>query len=262
MKWTNDRADNVDDRRGSGGGGMLVGSGLGTLIIAAIIFFLGGDPSAILSNGVGNAPQTEQRELTAEELQVKEFVRMLSAENNQTWTKIFSENGMQYREPKIVLFENVTQSGCGTAQAAMLWTEYKADLSHGTRTDVHMVFNIGEYRHRTPEWNPNIKLMHMSKLRQIRQHRELVHDMFSKDDHAKLSELVGYENPTTGLMALYYIDSCEPKKIDVYGFDWKETPTFTDMERKKDPLCYHDFDLEKKCCFDHFFKKSHIEWKN
>jgi hypothetical protein len=147
-------------------------------------------------------------------------------------------------------------------KAAMLWAEYKADLSHGTRTDVHMVFNIGEYRHRTPEWNPNIKLMHMSKLRQIKQHRELVHDMFSKDDHAKLSELVGYENPTTGLMALYYIDSCEPKKIDVYGFDWKETPTFTDMERKKDPLCYHDFDLEKKCCFDHFFKKSHIEWKN
>ena len=47
MKWTNDRADNVDDRRGSGGGGMLVGGGLGTLIIAAIIFFLGGDPSAI-----------------------------------------------------------------------------------------------------------------------------------------------------------------------------------------------------------------------
>ena len=38
MKWTNDRADNVDDRRGSGGGGggMLVGGGLGTLIIAAI----------------------------------------------------------------------------------------------------------------------------------------------------------------------------------------------------------------------------------
>ena len=36
MKWTNDRADNVDDRRGSGGGGMLVGGGLGTLIIAEI----------------------------------------------------------------------------------------------------------------------------------------------------------------------------------------------------------------------------------
>ena len=104
MKWTNDRADNVDDRRGSGGGGgMLVGGGLGTLIIAAIVFFLGGDPSSILSGGVNNSAPTEQRQLTKEELQIKEFVRMLSAENNQTWTKIFSENGMHYREPKIVL---------------------------------------------------------------------------------------------------------------------------------------------------------------
>jgi predicted metalloprotease len=42
---------------------------------------------------------------------------MLS-ENNQTWEN-FSQNGMQYKEPKIVLFENVTQSGCGTAQSSM-----------------------------------------------------------------------------------------------------------------------------------------------
>ena len=121
MKWTNARADNVDDRRGSGGsgGGMLVGGGLGTLIIAAIVFFLGGDPSSILSGGVNNSAPTEQRQLTENELQIREFVRMLSKENNQTWEKIFAENGMQYREPKIVLFEQVTQSGCGTAQAEM-----------------------------------------------------------------------------------------------------------------------------------------------
>lgn len=120
MKWTNDRSGNVDDRRGRGGGGMLVGGGLGTLIIAAIIFFLGGDPSAILSSGLGSGTQqTEQRELTKEELQVSEFVSMVTAENEQTWTKIFQENGMQYRPAKVVMFENVTQSGCGTAQAAM-----------------------------------------------------------------------------------------------------------------------------------------------
>lgn len=121
MKWTNDRADNVDDRRGSGGGGgdMLVGGGLGTLIIAAIVFFLGGDPSSILSGGVNNSAPTEQRQLTENELQIREFVRMLSFENNETWTKIFSENGLQYEKPKIVLFENVTQSGCGTAESSM-----------------------------------------------------------------------------------------------------------------------------------------------
>lgn len=120
MKWTNNRSGNVDDRRGrGGGGGMMVGGGLGTLIIAAIIFFLGGDPSAILSSGSGPAQQTEQRDLTAAELKVSDFVSMVTAETERTWTKVFQENGMQYRAPKVVMFENATQSGCGPAQAAM-----------------------------------------------------------------------------------------------------------------------------------------------
>ncbi|SKB82589.1 hypothetical protein SAMN05660477_01368 [Soonwooa buanensis] len=121
MKWTNDRSDNVDDRRGSGGGGgMLVGGGLGTLIIAAIVFFLGGDPSAILGTAVNSGgQQTEQRQLNQQELQVREFVQMVTAETEKTWTQIFQQNGMTYRKPHVVLFEDVTRSGCGTAQAAM-----------------------------------------------------------------------------------------------------------------------------------------------
>lgn len=119
MKWTGDRSGNVDDRRGAGSGGMLVGGGLGSLIIAAIVFFLGGDPSAILSTGGSSTAQTEQRDLTQEELQVREFVQMITAENEQTWDKIFSENGMQYSPAKVVMFEGITQSGCGTAQDAM-----------------------------------------------------------------------------------------------------------------------------------------------
>ena len=121
MKWTDDRSDNVDDRRGTGGGGggALVGGGLGTLIIAAIIFFLGGDPSSLLSSGGGNSSPTEQRELSSNELQIREFVKMVTAENEQTWSKIFAENGMQYQPAVVVLFESTTQSGCGTAEAAM-----------------------------------------------------------------------------------------------------------------------------------------------
>jgi len=119
MKWTNDRSENVDDRRGLGGGGMAVGGGLGTIIIAAIVFFLGGDPSAILSSGGGSTQQTEQRELTKEELNVRSFIKMITAENEETWQKIFAENNMQYKPAKVVLFESATSSGCGTAQAAM-----------------------------------------------------------------------------------------------------------------------------------------------
>jgi len=121
MKWTDDRSGNVEDRRGSGSGGAIVGGGLGTLIIAAIVFFLGGDPSSILSSGsmASGGAQTEQRDLNANELKVREFVQMVTAENEETWTKIFAENGIKYTPARVVLFENTTQSGCGTAQSAM-----------------------------------------------------------------------------------------------------------------------------------------------
>ncbi len=120
MKWTNDRSDNVDDRRGSGGsGGMLVGGGLGTIIIAAIVFFLGGDPSAILNNNAASSQQTEQRNLSQEELNIREFIKMLTFENEETWEKVFQENGIRFRPAKVVLFESATISGCGTAQSEM-----------------------------------------------------------------------------------------------------------------------------------------------
>ena len=122
MKWTNDRSDNVEDRRGQGGGkGMMIGGGLGTVVIALIVMFLGGDPSAVLNNSgiMQGQAQTEQRQLTEEELKTYEFVRMVTAETEETWTEVFEEHGLEYRKPKVVMFEQVTQSGCGTAQAAM-----------------------------------------------------------------------------------------------------------------------------------------------
>lgn len=119
MRWTDDRGGNVEDRRGLGGGA-VVGGGLGTLIIAAIIFFLGGDPSSILSSGAGSgSPRTEQRELTAEDKKIGEMVDMMGKWNITTWDQVFQENGMQYTPPKIILFSETTQSGCGVAQSAM-----------------------------------------------------------------------------------------------------------------------------------------------
>lgn len=117
MRWTDDRGGNVEDRRGLGGGA-VVGGGLGTLIIAAIIFFLGGDPSSILSSGSGS-PRTEQRELTQEDKKIGEMVDMMGKWNMVTWEQVFQENGMTYSPPKIILFSDATQSGCGMAQSAM-----------------------------------------------------------------------------------------------------------------------------------------------
>ena len=122
MKWTNDRSDNVEDRRGKGGGrGMMIGGGLGMIVMVLVVMFLGGDPSAVLNNSgvMQGQAQTEQRQLTEEEFKTYEFVRMVTAETEETWTEVFEEHGLEYRKPKVVMFEQVTQSGCGTAQAAM-----------------------------------------------------------------------------------------------------------------------------------------------
>lgn len=121
MRWTNDSSDNVDDRRGrSSGGGAIVGGGIGTLIIAAIVFFLGGDPSTILNSGMSpQQTQIEQRDLSPQELNMRRFVKMVTAETEQSWSAEFQKLGMTYREPHVVMFEGQTNTGCGTAQAAM-----------------------------------------------------------------------------------------------------------------------------------------------
>lgn len=123
MKWTDNRSDDVEDRRGSGVTGIgIAGGGLGTIIIALVIFFLGGNPSSFLENVNQNEStnqQVEQRELSKEELNIRSFIQMLSEENNITWREIFEENGREYVDPKIVLFESTTQSGCGIAQSEM-----------------------------------------------------------------------------------------------------------------------------------------------
>ena len=121
MKWTNDRSDNVEDRRGKGNKGMMVGGGIGTIVLALVVMFMGGDPSALLSSSAMNnaGSQAEQRKLTPEEQKTYEFVSMVTAEAEETWIEIFQENGLEYKKPKVVMFEEITQSGCGTAQAAM-----------------------------------------------------------------------------------------------------------------------------------------------
>jgi predicted metalloprotease len=48
MRWRGEReSGNIEDRRGMSGGGLAVG-GIGGLLIAAVIYFLGGDPSQVM----------------------------------------------------------------------------------------------------------------------------------------------------------------------------------------------------------------------
>ena len=123
MRWEGRRqSDNIEDRRGmriSRGG--LVGGGLGTIAIALLIMFMGGDPSVVLQ-GVGEGPvQTTEEPYTEtpEEAKQKEFVGVILAETETAWSAQFTAMGGEYRKPKLVLYRDAVESGCGVAESGM-----------------------------------------------------------------------------------------------------------------------------------------------
>lgn len=124
MKWEGLRkSDNVEDRRRMGGPVMLGGGGIGVLILAIIVFALGGDPRALLQNpnvgGGGGPAQQEQRELTAEEERYADFMSRVLGSTEDVWTKIFREElNMEYEAPELVLFAGAVDTGCGSASSA------------------------------------------------------------------------------------------------------------------------------------------------
>jgi len=121
MRWKGRRqSDNVEDRRGmSSGGKTIVGGGIIGVIILLINVF-GGENAQIVGNILeqtqGNQPtQTEERALTANELEEQAFIKTVLADNEDVWTKIFNENNLEYRKPNIVLFSGAVQTRCGNA---------------------------------------------------------------------------------------------------------------------------------------------------
>ncbi|MGB7786906.1 MAG: neutral zinc metallopeptidase [Salinimicrobium sp.] len=121
MKWKGRRkSSNVEDRRGSSTGGKIaVGGGIIGLIFLAIQLFSGGDATEVLQQLDQQNSYSESRELTAEEEELGNFAATVLADTENVWNRIFSENNMQYEEPGMVLYDNRTRSGCGTAASAM-----------------------------------------------------------------------------------------------------------------------------------------------
>jgi predicted metalloprotease len=123
MKWIGRRqSDNVEDRRGmSGGGKTILGGGIIGIVILLLQTF-GGENAQILTPVLEqfnqNGAPIEQRALTAEEEKIGEFPKVVFADTEDIWTKIFEENNMQYEKPKMVLFTGSVETACGGASSA------------------------------------------------------------------------------------------------------------------------------------------------
>ncbi|MGE7470611.1 KPN_02809 family neutral zinc metallopeptidase [Bosea sp. NPDC003192] len=136
MRWEDYRqSENLEDRRGGGGGeyaglpGGRGGIGIGTMVVLGLLgWALGIDPrlligGAELIGGIGgrSAPTQEQRKSAGPpQDEMGRFVSAVLAQNEDIWGKVLPQQAnRKYVPPKLVLFSGVDRSGCGTAQAAM-----------------------------------------------------------------------------------------------------------------------------------------------
>jgi predicted metalloprotease len=124
MKWKKQKSDTFEDRRGmSGGGKAVLGGGLIGIIILLLNIF-GGETGqtigSVLEQAQGAQTQsTQTRELTAAEKELGEFAESVFVYNNETWTKIYSENNLgRFEKPGMVLFSDNVQTACGSATAS------------------------------------------------------------------------------------------------------------------------------------------------
>ena len=144
MRWRGNRqSSNIEDRRGmraartggrGGGGGMLrllpvalrfLGV-KGTLVVGALVIGYGlfsGNLSQILGGGSfqdNRSTQSSQPvEQSTEEKELVQFMSVVLADTEDTWHSLFQKMGGKYKEPRLVLFRQSVNSGCGFGSAQM-----------------------------------------------------------------------------------------------------------------------------------------------
>jgi hypothetical protein len=132
MRWEDFRAsENVEDRRGSGGGGGLGGAGgLGigaTIILGLLGWALGIDPRILIGaanqmsgGSSGYSREAPQGRQGAPPDEAGRFAAAILGNTEDVWKDVLpSQANREYRAPGLVIFSGATRSGCGAAQSAM-----------------------------------------------------------------------------------------------------------------------------------------------
>lgn len=126
MKWQGRRqSKNLDNRRGMGTKGKLAAGGGIVAVIVILLQLFGGETGQQIApiieqiNQGQTTQQVQERELTAQEKEVGDFVATVLADTEDVWNQIFRDNNLgDYKEPTMVLFSDAVRSGCGNASSA------------------------------------------------------------------------------------------------------------------------------------------------
>jgi uncharacterized protein len=119
-------SSNVEDVRGSSGGGFrpIHGIGIGSIILAVIgglIFHV--NPLQLLGlmdsdqSAPSSAPQQPAQSPPASDPQAR-FVSQVLKSTETVWTDAFQERGLTYKDPKLRLYRDSYPTACGQGRAA------------------------------------------------------------------------------------------------------------------------------------------------
>lgn len=119
MKWQG-RRRSTNVRTSSGGGGKMIGGGIGSIIIAGILWLVFGvnpmtalQTGQVVAGGGGNSTQP-----VAISDRDKAFIEVVMADTEEVWGQIFQEGGKNYQEPTLQPFNGQINSACGSATSA------------------------------------------------------------------------------------------------------------------------------------------------
>ncbi|MEM7696384.1 MAG: neutral zinc metallopeptidase [Pseudomonadota bacterium] len=149
MRWEGrERSANVEDRRGRprrvprrtpggrvrlprpggtrrAGGGSII---LFIVVAIALWIFVGINPLQLLDmlareGGPGPVVTAPQERATPEQRAARDenaaFLAVVLNETEDTWGRIFAQNGSRYEEPRLVLYSGFTNTACGFGNAAV-----------------------------------------------------------------------------------------------------------------------------------------------
>jgi uncharacterized protein len=122
VRWRGrEQSSNIEDRRGTSIGRIGGIGGVGALVVALVAVFFGEDPSAVLQ-GLELAPSSQSQgpyQESPREGETREMISVVLKDTERTWHELLDSRGVQYQEPRLVLFNNAVQSACGSASSAV-----------------------------------------------------------------------------------------------------------------------------------------------
>ena len=118
------QSSNIEDRRGMRPVRTGVGISVGGVLILLVLSLFGINPLPFLGLAT-QEPEVQMQDTgqpyqeSVTEAEYRELTAVVLADTEETWSALLPKYGVNYVEPKLVLYRDMTPSACGTGQSAM-----------------------------------------------------------------------------------------------------------------------------------------------